>query len=75
VGPLPTFCFPAGDGGIEAVVDATPIIDGRTWTRPTSPYQGKCHKWIRDTFNELSPVDADVVRDVSAGTGVDAILP
>jgi glutathione S-transferase len=51
------------------------IIDGRTWTQPTFPYQAKCLKWIRDAFSELSPADADVVRDVVAGTGVESILP
>jgi len=51
------------------------IIDGRTWTQPTFPYQAKCLKWIGDAFNELSPADCEVVRNIVAGTGVEGILP
>jgi hypothetical protein len=49
-------------------------IDGKPWTQPTFPYQGKCLQWIREEFNALSADDQQVVRGILDGTGCEPLL-
>ena len=39
-------------------------IDGRSWTQPSFPYQGKCLKWTREEFARLSADDQARTRDI-----------
>jgi glutathione S-transferase len=49
-------------------------IDGRRWTQPVFPYQGKCLAWLRECFAELAPDDASAVRTILADTGCEAMF-
>lgn len=49
-------------------------IDGRTWTQPTFPYQGKCLQWLNDEYRKLDAGPRREVDAVLAGTGCEALL-
>ena len=50
-------------------------IDGRPWEQPTFPYQVRCLAWIREEYAALQPDAKQVVDEVLAGTGCEALLP
>lgn len=49
-------------------------IDGRTWTQPTFPYQGKCLQWIKAEYRGLPADSKAQVDEMLSGTGCEALL-
>jgi glutathione S-transferase len=49
-------------------------IDGRPWTQPSFPYQGRCLAALRAQFEALAPGDRTAVRGVLAETGCEALF-
>jgi len=58
----------AGDETLSATVD------GRPWTQPVFPYQGKCLQWIRREFADLEAADRQAVRKMLHDTGCEPLL-
>jgi len=54
--------------------EMTTTIDGKPWTQPTFPYQGKCLQWIREQFRTLSPARQAEVGKLLAGTGCEPLI-
>lgn len=50
------------------------VIDGRTWTQPTFPYQAKCLHWLRAHHAGLLPADRDAADAIIAGTGLETLF-
>ena len=49
-------------------------IDGRPWTQPSFPYQGKCLAALRAGFEALGGEDRSAVRAVLADTGCEPLF-
>jgi glutathione S-transferase len=49
-------------------------VDGRPWTQHPFPYQARCLAWIREGFDELSPIEQSTVRGILDGTGCEPLL-
>ena len=49
-------------------------IDGREWTQPAFPYQGKCLQWIREEYNALASEDRISVDSILEGSGCEALF-
>ena len=49
-------------------------IDGEVWRQKTFPYQVKCHNWIKDEFNKLSPNDKKTTLNLIGNSGCERIL-
>lgn len=49
-------------------------IDGRPWTQPSFPYQGKCLAALRAGFEALGDEDRRAVREVLADTGCEPLF-
>jgi|TARA_B100001971_G_scaffold213612_1_gene247498 glutathione S-transferase len=49
-------------------------IDGRAWTQPAFPYQGKCLQWIRGEYNALASEDRASVDAILAGSGCEDLF-
>jgi hypothetical protein len=62
------------DALLRGADEVTTTIDGKAWTQPPFPYQGKCLQWLREQYAGLSHVDREVVNDVIAGTGCEALF-
>ncbi len=44
-------------------------VDGRRWIQPAFPYQAKCLRWLRNSYEALSGQDLDRVETVLRATG------
>lgn len=49
-------------------------VAGRPWTQPTFPYQAKCLKWLRGSYEALSETDRGRADKVLRATGCLALL-
>ena len=49
-------------------------IDGRPWSQPSFPYQGKCLDALRAAFTSLPDADQASVRRTLSGTGCEPLL-
>lgn len=49
-------------------------VDGSPWTQKPFPYQGKCLKWLNETFASLGNDDRKAVRHILDGTGCELLL-
>jgi glutathione S-transferase len=56
----------------EAELAAT--VDGRPWTQPVFPYQGKCLGWLRDEFSALDAADRGAVEMLLQGSGCERLV-
>lgn len=56
-----------------AVFDSA-TVDGRPWTQPVFPYQGKCLQWIRREFAGLEAADRQAVLELLRDTGCEPLL-
>jgi hypothetical protein len=54
--------------------DVTVDIDGQTWTQQPVSYQGKCLRWLREEYAELTPSDHATVRNCLQDTGCMALM-
>ena len=54
--------------------DLTVEMDGQTWTQQTVSYQGKCLRWLREEFAELTASDQATVRHGLRQTGCMALI-
>jgi glutathione S-transferase len=54
--------------------ELTVEIDGQTWTQQTVSYQGKCLRWLREEYAELTPSDQATVRNCLKKTGCMALM-
>ena len=57
--------------GAEAV-ECT--VDGARWTQKPFPYQGKCLKWLRESYGGLPDADRGVFDGILDGTGCEMIF-
>jgi glutathione S-transferase len=48
-------------------------IDGRPWVQQPFPYQGKCLRWLRESYAALAPDDRRTVDTLLAGTGCERL--
>jgi hypothetical protein len=49
-------------------------LDGRRWTQPPFPYQGKCVQWIRALYAGLDPAAKATVDRALAGSGCEPLV-
>jgi glutathione S-transferase len=49
-------------------------IDGKPWTQPAFPYQGKCLQWVRQEYGALDDEDRGVVDEILDGTGCEELF-
>lgn len=49
-------------------------IDGKPWTQPSFPYQGKCLRWTREEFAALSEADQADARSILEAAGLLPLL-
>ena len=54
--------------------DVTVDIDDQTWTQQTVSYQGKCLRWLREEYAELTPSDRATARNCLQDTGCNALM-
>lgn len=50
------------------------LIDGRTWTQPTFPYQAKCLAALRQTYQELPLQNQPDIRATLQAAGCDGLF-
>jgi len=49
-------------------------IDGQPWVQKPFPYQGKCLRWLRESYAALSDSDRRAVDDILAGSGCETLF-
>ena len=49
-------------------------IDGKPWTQPAFPYQGKCLQWVRQEYAGLADEERGAVDEILAGTGCEELF-
>lgn len=49
-------------------------IDGKPWSQPAFPYQGKCLQWVRQEYGALGDEERNVVDEILSGTGCEALF-
>jgi glutathione S-transferase len=49
-------------------------IDGRPWVQKPFPYQGKCLRWLRESYAALSDADQRAVDGIIAGSGCESLF-
>ena len=49
-------------------------IDGQPWEQRPFPYQGKCLRWLRESYDTLAGHDRSDVDSVIAGTGCERLF-
>lgn len=49
-------------------------IAGQRWVQQPFPYQGKCLRWLRESYGELDATSRDTVSQLLAGTGCEALV-
>ena len=49
-------------------------IDGRPWVQQPFPYQGKCLRWLRESYAALSAPDRMCVDSLLAETGCEVLF-
>jgi glutathione S-transferase len=45
------------------------VVEGLRWVQQPFAYQGKCVRWLRESWQRLSPSDQGALRDLLADTG------
>jgi hypothetical protein len=45
------------------------VVQGLRWVQQPFAYQGKCVRWLRESWQRLSPTDQGALRDLLADTG------
>ena len=49
-------------------------IDGRPWTQPSFPYQGKCLRWLREAFAALPAAARQQAYGILDATGLRPLI-
>jgi hypothetical protein len=49
-------------------------IDGRRWVQKPFPYQGKCLKWLRESYASLAGAERAAVDAIVAGSGCEQLF-
>ena len=49
-------------------------IDGRLWQQPVFKYQAKCLGWLRDSYQEKSDSEREIIDSIIAGSGCEALF-
>jgi hypothetical protein len=44
-------------------------VEGQRWVQQPFPYQAKCVRWLRESWQKLSSADQGALRGVLADTG------
>ncbi|MDG2335672.1 MAG: glutathione S-transferase [Myxococcota bacterium] len=57
-----------GDEQVESV------IDGKPWVQKPFPYQGKCLRWLRESYQGLDESDRQATDAILAGTGCELLF-
>jgi hypothetical protein len=49
-------------------------IAGQPWVQKPFPYQGKCLRWLRESYAALSDSDRRAVDGILAGSGCETLF-
>lgn len=49
-------------------------IDGRLWQQPIFKYQAKCLGWLRDSYQEKSDSEREIIDSIIAGSGCETLF-
>lgn len=50
-------------------------IDGAPWVQKPFPYQGKCLRWLRESYDRLSKRDRGEADSILRGSGCEPLMP
>ena len=50
------------------------VIDGKPWVQKPFPYQGKCLRWLRESYEGLAESDRQAADAILAGTGCELLF-